>query len=50
MLQLLEGAILKYIESEIIKLEPSAQSFALKELKIFSDMLIKYINEKMGDN
>lgn len=47
MLQLIEGTILKLIEHEIVKLEPSAQEFALKELKLFSDMLIKYINDRM---
>jgi len=47
MLQLLEGALLKIIESEIVKLEPAAQSFALNELKIFSDMLFKYIDSKL---
>lgn len=47
MLQLLEGSILRLIEHEIMALEPAAQEFALKELKIFSDMLIKFVNEKI---
>lgn len=48
MLHLFEGAVLSLIEHELLKLEPSAQDFALKELKIFSDMLFKFINDKMG--
>lgn len=48
MLHLLEGALLSMIENEIMKLEPAAQDFALKELKVFTDMLFKYINTKLS--
>lgn len=48
MLQLLAPVIVSFIERELISLEPSAQQFALKELKLFSDSLFKYVNDKMG--
>lgn len=48
MLQLLTPVIVSFIERELISLEPSVQQFALKELKLFSDSLFKYVNDKMG--
>ena len=47
MLQLLEGSILRLIENELSRLEPSAQQFALKELSIFTTILFKFIDSKM---
>lgn len=46
MIQLLEGSILRMIENELSRLEPSAQQFALKELKIFTEMLFNFIDKK----
>ena len=43
----MEGAVLRLLEHELERLEPSAQAFALKELKLFSDMLFKFINDKI---
>lgn len=48
MLHLFEGSIISLIEHELNKLEPAAQEFALKELKLFCDMLFKFISEKVS--
>ena len=47
MLQLLTPVIVSFIERELLALEPAVQDFAIKELKLFSDSLFKYVNEKL---